>query len=938
MVGESAGSIYVTIDGDASPLLAKYAQAETASRAAGQRIASGLGSGLSSASGLVDQFGRAVSSGIERPVISATPAVQTITREIRTMGQAAESTVPQMAAASGAIRTAFGEQSIRAVERFVTMIPGVGAVLQAAFPIIGALALVETLTRAIGKSEALTAAEKELKTQTEATDQAFVEMAQHIDNVNAQYLGKKFGPAAGAKGEEDAARARLADLNKDVQKQKDELGKLATEAQGKILQRPTGGSVIQEEYAPKFAAQGEKIAQAQAKVADGEKDLQLAIFNTGQAALSQKGALSAAYVALEEARLQHQLELNKAYSAEEIQQARSAADQRIAAMTGEYDRVVATGAAEVAEARAKQQAITDALAGEVPKRIALIRAAGAAEAAGKPESEQHRIGAQTQTKIEGVQAGADKQSTDAQTSVVAAQDKATLSLIELNERLANTLRTGVMAAYEDMGATARKVESDIQKGVVKTTEELLREAEGRASIAQAAGKAQGEVAAAQVKAQYELQGIHTLQEEITYRQRLLVIQEQEQGLELAALQAKLKAAEALEDETERSKQVLEVQRQIVALRGQSQAANVTSAGQIGTLQNQQSLRYDAGQDIKGAIMQLPNTLGNALAKGIFDHSKGQSIGKDVGQGLKQTGEQLTSKLIAEGLAKIGERVIEETGLQAAFNALFPTVQTAQTTAIVGAITASTASIVAAVAGGSGVSAAGGAAGGATGGVASSASSLGTAAATGGTSMLAPIIGGLVSGIISAAATFIGDARIVKAVNETTAAVYSLRQFSGGTGNGLTTPGTQGNSQSNSQPPPTQGFVEGILSGIFTALTGAGAIDVNVVSINPLAGVAGFVHLFGFSGGTNSAPGGWSMVGEKVPEIMHVPRGSEIIPNHAIGRFANGTAGYASHRSMSIGELHVHAHGVSNPGEFARQAVAAIPHELKRQSSKFSPYS
>lgn len=776
MVGESAGSIYVTIDGDASPLLAKYAQAETASRAAGQRIASGLGSGLSSASGLVDQFGRAVSSGIERPVISATSAVQTITREIRTMGQAAESTVPQMAAASGAIRTAFGEQSIRAVERFVTMIPGVGAVLQTAFPLIGALALVETLTRAIGKSEALTAAEKELQTQTEATDQAFVEMAQHIDNVNAQYLGKKFGPAAGAKGEEDAARARLADLNKDVQKQKDELGKLATEAQGKILQRPTGGSVIEEEYKPKFAAQGEKIAQAQAKVADGEKDLQLAIFNTGQAALSQKGALSAAYVALEEARLQHQLELNKAYSAEEIQQARSAADQRIAAMTGEYDRVVATGAAEIAEARAKQQAITDALAGEVPKRIALIRAAGAAEAAGKPLAEQQRIGTQTQTKIEGVQAGADKQSTDAQANVVAAQDKATLSLIELNERLSNTLRTGVMAAYEDMGATARKVESDIQKGVVKTTEELLREAEGRASIAQAAGKAQGEVASAQVKAQYELQGIHTLQEEITYRQRLLVIQEQEQGLELAALQAKLKAAEALEDETERSKQVLEVQRQIVALRGQSQAANTTSAGQVGQLKNQQNIGYQIGQELKTAIQHsVPQALGQTLAHAIGGGQK-ENVGTQMAKAMKEVGLHALGDIFTKEITKMVEsNIVQHT-------------------------------------------------------------------------------------------------------------IDRLTQWA-----------------------------------------------VHYAS-NP-------GNLF--AEGTDSAPGGMAWVGEKGPEIVNLPRGAQVIPNHALRRYADGTSGgraYSRSSSTSIGELHVHAHGVSNPGEFARQAVAAIPHELKRQSSKFSPYS
>jgi phage-related tail protein len=87
----------------------------------------------------------------------------------------------------------------------------------------------------------------------------------------------------------------------------------------------------------------------------------------------------------------------------------------------------------------------------------------------------------------------------------------------------------------------------------------------------------------------------------------------------------------------------------------------------------------------------------------------------------------------------------------------------------------------------------------------------------------------------------------------------------------------------------------------------------------------------------------ALVGEKGPEVVRLPRGSQVIPNHKIRAYADGTPGYArsyggSSHSTSIGELHVHAHGVNDPGSFARQAVALIPHELKRQSSSFSPYS
>lgn len=38
----------------------------------------------------------------------------------------------------------------------------------------------------------------------------------------------------------------------------------------------------------------------------------------------------------------------------------------------------------------------------------------------------------------------------------------------------------------------------------------------------------------------------------------------------------------------------------------------------------------------------------------------------------------------------------------------------------------------------------------------------------------------------------------------------------------------------------------------------------------------------FASGTNSAPGGLSLVGEKGPELINLPRGSQVIPNHDLG--------------------------------------------------------
>ena len=45
---------------------------------------------------------------------------------------------------------------------------------------------------------------------------------------------------------------------------------------------------------------------------------------------------------------------------------------------------------------------------------------------------------------------------------------------------------------------------------------------------------------------------------------------------------------------------------------------------------------------------------------------------------------------------------------------------------------------------------------------------------------------------------------------------------------------------------------------------------------------GFKSFLGFAGGTNFAPGGMSLVGERGPELVNLPRGSQVIPNNRLG--------------------------------------------------------
>ncbi len=59
--------------------------------------------------------------------------------------------------------------------------------------------------------------------------------------------------------------------------------------------------------------------------------------------------------------------------------------------------------------------------------------------------------------------------------------------------------------------------------------------------------------------------------------------------------------------------------------------------------------------------------------------------------------------------------------------------------------------------------------------------------------------------------------------------------------------------------------------------------------------SGGLAAFGFANGTDFAPGGMAMVGERGPEIVNLPRGSQVTPNHKLGQsnvfnisIANGT--------------------------------------------------
>jgi hypothetical protein len=54
-------------------------------------------------------------------------------------------------------------------------------------------------------------------------------------------------------------------------------------------------------------------------------------------------------------------------------------------------------------------------------------------------------------------------------------------------------------------------------------------------------------------------------------------------------------------------------------------------------------------------------------------------------------------------------------------------------------------------------------------------------------------------------------------------------------------------------------------------------------------LGGLIGIPGFANGTNYAPGGVALVGERGPELVNLPRGSQVVPNHRM-KAANGMGG------------------------------------------------
>lgn len=81
--------------------------------------------------------------------------------------------------------------------------------------------------------------------------------------------------------------------------------------------------------------------------------------------------------------------------------------------------------------------------------------------------------------------------------------------------------------------------------------------------------------------------------------------------------------------------------------------------------------------------------------------------------------------------------------------------------------------------------------------------------------------------------------------------------------------------------------ENVKKGLGAALISLFGLDNNATNDYLKYAWSNFKGMFGYATGTQFAPGGWSVVGEKGPEIVRLPRGSEVYPSGVTPRIESG---------------------------------------------------
>ncbi|TAK97435.1 MAG: hypothetical protein EPO08_21280 [Rhodospirillaceae bacterium] len=677
------GSVSIVISGDTSKLQADFARATAIATTSGAQVSNAFNQSAAGAdkvviaigrlAGIIQQESAAASLAAQRNLALAVAHAQversanSAAGGIRRIGEAGEHVVPQMAAASGAVRTAFGEQSIRAVERFITLIPGVGAALQLAFPLIGAFALIEMITRMLGKVHELTEAEKALAEATKQNDAEWERLAGELEHVDIERMTAEFGKLAGLKlkgfydkAEADRDRTELANTAAQIERMKKTLADTqalysndplinTVQAFNPLIVGERLGAENQKDQIANIKKQQDAYDTLQEKIRVFDNQQQHDAEERGRTALQQAGALSQALLANQEKALAGETDAKK--RALDLQAAAShgARETEIAGIADSDTRQLRSAQEAIRAASEKYDGIIAVERDALSKRIAIIRQLGAAEAAGKDQPAQQRIGIETQGKV-----------AEATRAEKTEEDAAAREVFNTVTSLEVEKGRIIAKQANDAALVWDEAFSTIDNEAIKTEDAITKAAEAnavsRVRVIETGEKSKGVTdelkilqEKLQLERQYGLEVIHTGAQQVAFAHQIDDIEKRARDARITGLKADLAKAVANSKDVEADEKVAILRAEIAKLTAESANLAIEAKTKELELEQKITLQYKLRAAVAKAGEAVPGAVGAGLAKGIID---GKGIGRDIRDSLKGVGQELLGSVFHQLIASI----------------------------------------------------------------------------------------------------------------------------------------------------------------------------------------------------------------------------------------------------------------------------------------------
>lgn len=608
-----AGTARVLITGDYSKLASDFAAAQGIASSGAQAVGAATEAGYARAAGsalyLSDSVREAMAAqeALVPVAEEAAGAEEVAAAATRSLGSAHAAAVTQIQATSGALRVLEGSGGIRAAERALTLIPGLGAALQTAFPLIGLVAVGEIISRIAEKFGGVSEAEKQATKDAEEFDRKIKQISEDIARINTANFEKLFGKTA-TLGAED-----IPIIQGKIHAQEDLI--IATQRMIDLEKLEGGPGRRGGTVDPKLTQDLAEATSQLSKLRDQLHGLNIDLNQSVQAD-----------------------------NAKGTKQLQSEYDER--------QRILEVSAAYWKEQQEKQ-----------------------AEAARKATEEA-------------------KQQAEAQKQILEGHVR---DLEEYGREADAQLRANAEAAR----AARESANRQTNEGLRVTQEGIKTQGAG--------AEEQAAIAKLQIEQQYGQQVAHSAQDQIQYASQLAAADQKALQVKISIAQMELIAAvnaNALNSTAETQTKIAEDQLALKQAIAKADEQRLASEIKITEEINKQDLARQLGGDLYKSVSQgLPQALGQGLASGISGGGKkGEDVGKQVADALKGVGKNLLGEAFTTVIQKLIAQILVQTGIQAAFNALFPataTLQTAATTLNTAALAANTAALLASQAGSAG---------------------------------------------------------------------------------------------------------------------------------------------------------------------------------------------------------------------------------------------